>query len=92
MINDIFLPNRELIENAVAPKQKKMSASDHADLVSLLIEKDKELKVTMKVSFAVFVVPSRLSSVFSFQHLSLFFLRLCRKSSVFCCCSSYIFS
>ena len=44
LVDDVELITKELIENAIAPKPKKMSAQDHAELTQLLIQKDKELK------------------------------------------------
>ena len=44
LVDDVELITKELIENAIAPKPKKMSASDHAELTQLLVQKDKELK------------------------------------------------
>ena len=38
------LITKELIENAIAPKPKKMTASDHAELTQLLVQKDEEIK------------------------------------------------
>ena len=43
-MDDVELITKELIENAIAPKPKKMSASDHAELTQLLVQKDMELK------------------------------------------------
>jgi len=40
---------RELLENLIAPKPRRLNASDHDDLVQLLIEKDSELKEALKV-------------------------------------------
>jgi len=47
LVDDIELISKELIENSVLPKPKKMSASDHEALTKLLVEKDKQLKHTM---------------------------------------------
>ena len=44
LVDDVELITKELLENAIAPKPKKMSAQDHAELTQLLIQKDKELK------------------------------------------------
>ena len=44
LVDDVELITKELIENAIAPKPKKMTAQDHAELTQLLIQKDKELK------------------------------------------------
>ena len=40
---------RELLENVIAPKPKRLSAADHQELTQLLIAKDEELKKTLKV-------------------------------------------
>jgi hypothetical protein len=42
---------RELLENVVAAKPKRLSPKDQEELTLLLITKDKELKETLKVSF-----------------------------------------
>ena len=41
---------RELLENSVAPKQQRLSTTEVAQLIQLLIIKDTELKDTLKVS------------------------------------------
>ena len=43
--------SRELIENSVQPKPKKMSGADHDSLTQLLVDKDKQLKETMAVRY-----------------------------------------
>ena len=43
-MDDVELISKELIENAIAPKAKKMSAAEHSELTQLLVQKDQELK------------------------------------------------
>uniref|UniRef100_A0A182VD86 Mediator of RNA polymerase II transcription subunit 4 n=3 Tax=gambiae species complex TaxID=44542 RepID=A0A182VD86_ANOME len=50
IINDIEIVAKELIENTIAPKAQKMSSTDHAQLVELLVLKDKELKATLQLA------------------------------------------
>jgi len=50
LIEDIELVAREMVENAVAPKQKRMSTQDHKAVTELLVAKDKELKEALKVA------------------------------------------
>ncbi|XP_035900653.1 mediator of RNA polymerase II transcription subunit 4 [Anopheles stephensi] len=50
IINDIEIVAKELIENTIAPKAQKMSSADHAQLVELLVLKDKELKSTLQLA------------------------------------------
>ena len=50
LIEDIELIAKEMIENTVAPKQKRMSAADHKAMSDLLVAKDKELKEALKVA------------------------------------------
>ena len=50
LIEDIELIAKEMIENTVAPKQKRMSAADHKAMSDLLVAKDKELKETLKLA------------------------------------------
>ena len=45
LIDDIEIVAKELLENCIAPKQKRMSAADHTALTNLLVSKDKALKV-----------------------------------------------
>ena len=49
LVDDVELITKELIENAIAPKPKKMTASDHAELTQLLVKKDKEIKGNLVV-------------------------------------------
>ena len=48
LIEDIELIARELVENAVAPKQKRLSAQEHKAVTELLVSKDKELKEALE--------------------------------------------
>ena len=50
LIEDIELIAKEMIENTMAPKQKRMSAVDHKAISDLLVSKDKELKEALKVA------------------------------------------
>ena len=52
----LYFYYRELLENSIAPKQQRLSASDQAQLIELLILKDSELKDTIKVSIALWSV------------------------------------
>ena len=38
------------MENAIAPKAKKLSSNEHDELTTLLIQKDANLKETMKLA------------------------------------------
>ena len=50
LIEDIELIAKEMVENAVAPKQKRMTAQEHKAITDLLVAKDKELKEALKVA------------------------------------------
>ena len=50
LVDDIELITKEIFENAIAPKAKRLSASEHEELTTLLIQKDAELKETMKLA------------------------------------------
>ena len=50
LIEDIELIARELVENAVAPKQKRLPAQEHKAVTELLVAKDKELKEVLAVA------------------------------------------
>ena len=50
LIEDIELIAKELVENAVAPKQKRLSSQEHKAVTELLVSKDKELKEALKVA------------------------------------------
>eukprot|EP00090_Calanus_glacialis_P014365 TRINITY_DN23142_c0_g1_i1.p1 TRINITY_DN23142_c0_g1~~TRINITY_DN23142_c0_g1_i1.p1 ORF type:complete len:259 (-),score=112.10 TRINITY_DN23142_c0_g1_i1:54-830(-) len=50
LIEDIELIAREMLENGVAPKQKRMSAQEHKAITDLLVSKDKDLKAALKLA------------------------------------------
>ena len=50
LIEDIELIARELVENAVAPKQKRLPSQEHKAVTELLVAKDKELKEALRVA------------------------------------------
>lgn len=50
LIDDIELIAREMLENCVAPKPKRMSLADHMAITNLLVEKDKSLQAALKVA------------------------------------------
>ncbi len=50
LVDDIDLITKEMLENAIAPKAKRLSATEHDELTVLLIQKDKELKEAMKTA------------------------------------------
>ena len=50
LIEDIELIAKEMVENAVAPKQKRMSQQEHKAVTELLVQKDKDLKRALKVA------------------------------------------
>ncbi|XP_062535391.1 mediator of RNA polymerase II transcription subunit 4 [Armigeres subalbatus] len=50
VVDDIEIISKELIENTIAPKHQKMSSVEHAQLVELLVSKDKELKATLQLA------------------------------------------
>jgi len=50
LIDDIELISRELLDNCVAPKPKRMSASEHTAITDLLIEKDKQLRDALSLA------------------------------------------
>ena len=50
LIEDIELIAKEMIDNTMAPKQKRLSAVDHKAISDLLVSKDKELKEALKVA------------------------------------------
>ena len=58
-LTKILISNfRELLENVIAPKQKRMSSQDHQELTQLLMDKDKELKDNLKVNRQIEVLNS----------------------------------
>ncbi|XP_042217675.1 mediator of RNA polymerase II transcription subunit 4-like isoform X4 [Homarus americanus] len=50
LIDDTELISKELLENSIAPKPQRLSSSDLAQLIELLILKDGELKDTIKLA------------------------------------------
>lgn len=50
IVDDIEIISKELIDNTIAPKHQKISSADHAQLVELLVSKDKELKSTLQLA------------------------------------------
>ncbi|EDS38965.1 mediator complex subunit 4 [Culex quinquefasciatus] len=50
IVDDIEIISKELIENTIAPKHQKISSADHAQLVELLVSKDKEMKSTLQLA------------------------------------------
>jgi len=50
LIDDIEIVAKELLENCIAPKQKRISAADHTALTNLLVSKDKALKAALKLA------------------------------------------
>lgn len=50
LLDDIELISKELIENSILPKPKKMSGADHDALTQLLVDKDRQLKHTMALA------------------------------------------
>jgi len=50
LIDDIELISKELLENCVQPKPKRMSSADHLAITELLVHKDKQLKAALKVA------------------------------------------
>lgn len=50
LVDDIELITKEIFENAIAPKAKRLSAQEHEELTTLLIQKDSELKDTMSLA------------------------------------------
>jgi len=50
LVDDIELITKEILENAIAPKAKRLSSQEHEELTTLLIQKDATLKETMKLA------------------------------------------
>ena len=48
LVDDIELITKEICENAIAPKAKRLSAPEHEELTTLLIQKDSELKESIQ--------------------------------------------
>jgi hypothetical protein len=42
--------NRELLDNLIAQKQQKPMSTEHTQLVELVLQKDTDLKATLKVN------------------------------------------
>lgn len=54
---------RELIENAIAPKQSKISGQEYANLTDLLVLKDKQLKDTLKLAGEQAKIDQKMSAI-----------------------------
>lgn len=63
LVDDVELITKELIENAIAQKPKKMTANDHAELTQLLVKKDEELKATIDLALEQGDVEKRIQAV-----------------------------
>jgi len=50
LVDDIELITKEICENAIAPKAKRLSAPEHEELTTLLIQKDNELKESIQLA------------------------------------------
>ncbi|XP_037937982.1 mediator of RNA polymerase II transcription subunit 4 [Teleopsis dalmanni] len=50
LIDDIELVAKELIENTIAPKHQKISTTEHAALVDLLVSKDEEFRKMLELA------------------------------------------
>jgi len=50
LIDDIEIISREILENCVLPKPKRMSPADHQAVTDLLVDKDKQLQAALKVA------------------------------------------
>lgn len=50
LIDDIELIAKEMLENSVQTKQKRMSAEEHKAITKLLVSKDKDLKEALKLA------------------------------------------
>jgi len=50
LIDDIELIAKEMLENCVQPKQKRMSAEEHKAITKLLVSKDKDLKEALALA------------------------------------------
>jgi hypothetical protein len=46
----IMVMNRELLDNLIAQKQQKPMSTEHTQLVELVLQKDTDLKATLKVN------------------------------------------
>ena len=69
--------DRELLENSIAPKQQRLSSSDLAQLVELLILKDAELKETIQVStcahYKLYMVINAKHNLYIYIYIYFFF-------------------
>lgn len=50
LVDDIEIIAKELFENLIAPKNQRLSATEHSQLAELLVAKDEELKQTLVVA------------------------------------------
>uniref|UniRef100_A0A1L8DGQ3 Mediator of RNA polymerase II transcription subunit 4 n=2 Tax=Nyssomyia neivai TaxID=330878 RepID=A0A1L8DGQ3_9DIPT len=50
IVDDIEIIAKELIENTIAPKHQKVSSTEHALMVELLVSKDTELKSVLQLA------------------------------------------
>ena len=50
LVDDIELITKEIFENSIAAKAKRLTANEHEELTTLLIQKDAELKETMSLA------------------------------------------
>ena len=50
LVDDIELITKEIFENSIAAKAKRLTANEHEELTTLLIQKDTELKETMTLA------------------------------------------
>lgn len=63
IVDDIELISKELIENLIAPKQQKLSSADHQLLTELLVSKDKDLKIAMKLASEQAAIEVKINAV-----------------------------
>lgn len=49
-----FIYSRELLDNLIAQKQQKPVSAEHSQLVELVLQKDTDLKATLKVHTILF--------------------------------------
>ncbi len=50
LVDDLELISREMLENLIAPKARRMSAREHQELTDLLVAKDAELRSTLETA------------------------------------------
>jgi len=48
-IDDLEIISKELLDNIIAQKHQKPFSTEHAQLVELLLQKDNDIKATLKV-------------------------------------------